>query len=245
MIANKDKTFNLTLVSSEFIATGVKKISFDLSDNSFNFIPGQYLNLLIKLDNQIHERSFSIASNNEETSKIELVITSVTDSNISKFLFDLEPGSSIETKGPYGELVLNNLKSKRLFLISTGSGIAPHRSMLLQLINNEFEVANAEIISVVRSREHRILFQDFIEASSNEKIINFTNCYSEEIYDDLNKWEACCSIIDFLGTKELKSGQDIFYLCGNNKVIDQIFKFLITYNISKEDIKFEGYKPNV
>ena len=244
MIANKDKTFNLTLVSSEFIATGVKKISFDLLDNTFNFIPGQYLNLLIKLENKIHERSFSIASNNEEASKIELIITSVTDSNISKFLFDLEPGSSIEAKGPYGELVLNNFKSKRLFLISTGSGIAPHISMLFQLINNELEVTNVEIISVVRSREHRILFQDFIETSLNEETIDFTNCYSEEIYDDLNKWEACCSIIDLLIAKEIKSGQDIFYLCGNHKVIDQIFKFLISNNIMKEEIKFEGYKPN-
>jgi len=244
MIAGNN-TFILTLASSELISTGVKKISFDLSNHNFDFIPGQYLNLLIKLENQIYERSFSIASDKKISSKIELIITSVTDSKISKFLFDLEPGSSIEAKGPYGELILHNFKSKRLFLISTGSGIAPHRSMLFQLIDDELEITKTEIISVVRSREHRILFQEFIEASQKDETIDFINCYSEEIYDDLNEWEACCSIIDLLKTKELKSGQDIFYLCGNQKIIDQVFKFLISNNMMEEEIKFEGYKPNV
>lgn len=245
MTAHKNNALILTLASSELIATGVKRISFNLSDHNFDFIPGQYLNLLIKLENEIYERSFSIASNNKILSKIELIVTSVTDSKISEYLFNLEPGSTIEAKGPYGELVLNDFKNKRLFLISTGSGIAPHRSMLFQLIDNELRMTKTEIISVVRSREHRILFKEFIEASLEDETIDFINCYSEKIYDDLNEWEVCCSIIDLLKTKELKSGQDIFYLCGNQKIIDQIFKFLISNNIMKEEIKFEGYKPNV
>ena len=105
---------------------------------------------MIRLENQIYERSFSIASNNKILSKIELIVTSVTDSKISEYLFNLEPGSTMEAKGPYGDL-LNDFKNKRLFLISTGSGIAPHRSMLFQLIDNELEITKTEIISVVRS----------------------------------------------------------------------------------------------
>ena len=98
MTAHKNKAFILTLASSELIATGVKRISFNLSDHNFDFIPGQFLNLLIRLENQIYERSFSIASNNKILSKIELIVTSVTDSKISEYLFNLEPGSTMEAK---------------------------------------------------------------------------------------------------------------------------------------------------
>ena len=40
--------FILIWASSELMATGAKRISFNLSDHNFDFIPGQFLNLLIK-----------------------------------------------------------------------------------------------------------------------------------------------------------------------------------------------------
>ena len=59
MTAHKNKAFILTLASSELIATGVKRISFNLSDHNFDFIPGQFLNLLIKVGKSNLRRNFS------------------------------------------------------------------------------------------------------------------------------------------------------------------------------------------
>src|SRR3954465_12789706 len=100
---------------------------------AFDFVPGQF----VTLDLPIHEkpnkrwRSYSIASCPDGTNVYELVIVLLENGAGTTWLFNnAVVGTEIPFRGAQGVFTLDteNLE-KDLFLICTGTGIAPFRSM--------------------------------------------------------------------------------------------------------------------
>lgn len=98
----------------------------------FDFKPGQF----VTLDLPIHEkknkrwRSYSIASHPNGSNIIELVIVLLEGGPGSTYLFnEVKEGSELLMRGPQGIFVLPEELDKDLYLICTGTGIAPFRSM--------------------------------------------------------------------------------------------------------------------
>src|ERR1700716_3435376 len=100
---------------------------------TFDFKPGQF----VTLDLPIHEkpakrwRSYSIASWPDGSAIFELVIVLLDGGAGTKFLFEeIQVGSSLTFRGPLGSFILPTPLEKDIFLICTGTGIAPFRSMV-------------------------------------------------------------------------------------------------------------------
>src|SRR5215212_2662892 len=98
----------------------------------FDFRPGQF----VTLDLPIHEqrnrrwRSYSIASAPDGTNVIELIIVLVAGGAGTTYLFnEVKEGSELTLRGPHGVFVLPPVLDEDLFLVCTGTGIAPFRSM--------------------------------------------------------------------------------------------------------------------
>ncbi|MGN6616233.1 MAG: ferredoxin--NADP reductase, partial [Ilyomonas sp.] len=107
---------------------------------TFDFKPGQF----VTLDLPIHEkrnkrwRSYSIASWPDGTNVIELVIVLLEGGAGSTYLFnEVTEGSELLLRGPQGVFTLPDNIDRDLFLICTGTGVAPFRSMIhyMQLHN--------------------------------------------------------------------------------------------------------------
>src|SRR5690606_33464756 len=99
---------------------------------SFDFKPGQF----VTLDLPIHEkpnkrwRSYSIASWPDGSNVIELVIVLLEGGAGTTYLFnEVKVGSELTLRGPQGVFTLPDPIEKDLFLICTGTGIAPFRAM--------------------------------------------------------------------------------------------------------------------
>lgn len=95
---------------------------------SFDFKPGQF----VTLDLPIHEkknkrwRSYSIASAPDGTNIIELVIVLLEGGLGTNYLFnEIHEGSELVLRGPQGVFTLPDPLEKDLFLICTGTGVAP------------------------------------------------------------------------------------------------------------------------
>src|ERR1700723_2202723 len=95
---------------------------------SFDFEPGQF----VTLDLPIHEkpnkrwRSYSIASWPDGTNIIELVIVFLEGGLGTTYLFDqVREGSELILRGPQGVFTLPEVLENDLFLVCTGTGIAP------------------------------------------------------------------------------------------------------------------------
>ncbi len=100
---------------------------------TFDFKPGQF----VTLDLPIHEkrnkrwRSYSIASYPDGTNVIELVIVLLEGGLGTNYMFrEVMVGSELQLRGPQGTFVLPQEIDKNLFLICTGTGVAPFRSMV-------------------------------------------------------------------------------------------------------------------
>src|ERR1700756_3595200 len=100
---------------------------------SFDFKAGQF----VTLDLPIHEkpnkrwRSYSIASWPDGTNVFELCIILLDGGAGTNYLFnEVKEGSELTLRGPVGVFTLDDhALQEELFLICTGTGIAPFRSM--------------------------------------------------------------------------------------------------------------------
>src|SRR6478609_10719955 len=99
----------------------------------FDFQPGQF----VTLDLPIHEkpakriRSYSIASWPDGTNVFELLIVLLEGGAGTTYLFnEIREGSELTLRGPQGVFVLPEEIERDIYLICTGTGIAPFRSMI-------------------------------------------------------------------------------------------------------------------
>ena len=105
----------------------------------FDFKPGQF----VTLDLPIHEkpskrwRSYSIASWPDGSNIIELVIVLLEGGLGTTYLFEhVQAGSELTLRGPLGSFTLPDPVEKDLFLICTGTGIAPFRAMVHYILDH-------------------------------------------------------------------------------------------------------------
>jgi len=100
-------------------------------DTSFRFKNGQFTMIGLRIDERPLLRAYSVASTNYDD-KLEFFSIKVPDGPLTSRLQKLKVGDSIIVgKKATGTLVLDNLREgKRLFLLGTGTGLAPFLSLI-------------------------------------------------------------------------------------------------------------------
>lgn len=100
----------------------------------FIFLAGQYIDIMLK-NNQC--RSYSIASATNQNGLIELHIRKREGGLFTGMLFGentpIKEKTIMRIRGPLGTFTLKN-SNKPIIMLATGTGFAPIRSLLLQLI---------------------------------------------------------------------------------------------------------------
>jgi ferredoxin--NADP+ reductase len=98
---------------------------------SLRFENGQFLMVGIEVNDRALLRAYSIASANHED-HLEFLSIKVPEGPLTSRLQHIRPGDPILiSKKPTGTLLLSDLKpGKRLYLLSTGTGVAPFMSIV-------------------------------------------------------------------------------------------------------------------
>ncbi len=98
----------------------------------FVFQPGQYVDILLP---QAQRRSYSIANSPGDTGLLELHVRQHENGIFSAPLFNGSMGekSIVRLQGPLGSFGLNP-SAKPIIMLATGTGFAPIKSLLLQLL---------------------------------------------------------------------------------------------------------------
>ena len=99
-------------------------------DPGFRFDSGQFVMIGLEVDGRPLMRAYSIASANYEE-HLEFFSIKVPNGPLTSRLQHLKPGDPlIVSRKPTGTLVLNDLKpGKHLYLLGTGTGLAPFMSL--------------------------------------------------------------------------------------------------------------------
>jgi len=100
-------------------------------DESLRFINGQFVMIGLQVDGRPLLRAYSIASANYEE-LLEFFSIKVPNGPLTSRLQHIRPGDEIlVSRKPVGTLVLQDLQpGRRLFLLSTGTGLAPFLSII-------------------------------------------------------------------------------------------------------------------
>ncbi len=233
-----------------------KRFFFEIpSLERFDFEPGQF----VTLDLPIHEvknkrwRSYSIASAPNGTNTFELVIVKLEGGKGTSWLWENgHVGSEITLRGPLGKFVLPEVLDRDLYLICTGTGIAPFRSMVHHIKNNHIPHKNIYLIFGTRvisdllyPGEMQGLHEEmdsfnYLPVCSREPSDNphgIRTGYVHGVYESVVKEKPFTTNED--GT--ISPSPAYFFLCGWKNMIDEARQRLTDLGYDRKSIHYELY----
>ncbi|WP_462249872.1 ferredoxin--NADP reductase [Ferruginibacter sp.] len=212
---------------------------------SFDFKPGQF----VTLDLPIHEktnkrwRSYSIASWPDGSNVFELVIVYMEDGAGTSYLFDkIEVGSEITFRGPVGVFTLPEVLDTDYYLICTGTGIAPFRSMLQHISLHNLPHKNVYLIFGTRTKENLLYYEELKNLAAINPGLHYIPVLSREDWDGVKGYvhQVYKNLIE-----EKKQGDALppahFYLCGWKNMIDEAKKTITEMGYDRKAIHQELY----
>jgi CDP-4-dehydro-6-deoxyglucose reductase len=209
---------------------------------SFNFKPGQF----VTLDLPIHEktnkrwRSYSIASAPDGSNIIELVIVLLEGGLGTTYLFnEIKVGSAITLRGPVGVFTLPETLDKDLYLICTGTGIAPFRSMVHWIHQQKIAHKNIHLIFGCRKLTDQLYGSELKALEPLENNFYYHPVFSREdaVPDGAYKGYVHGVYEQLLAAKNPAQ----FYLCGWKNMIDEAKQRIMAAGYDKKDIHLEIY----
>jgi CDP-4-dehydro-6-deoxyglucose reductase, E3 len=137
------KTMPCRIVSLEHMTQDVLKVVLRLPPSShFNYLAGQYIDVISKSGLR---RSYSIA-NAPKGGEIELHIRKVHCGVMSKYWFsEAKVNDLLRFEGPLGTFFFRETSACNIVFIATGTGIAPVKSMIEDLITKPSLIAGKKI----------------------------------------------------------------------------------------------------
>lgn len=206
---------------------------------SFEFRPGQF----VTLDLPIHEqrnrrwRSYSIASMPDGSNVIELVIVYVEHGAGTRYFFEeVSEGTELTLRGPHGVFVLPQSLDRDLFLICTGTGIAPFRSMMHYVHHHNLPHQNIHLIFGCRTQQDLLYVDEMRELAAKLPGFQYHPTLSRET------WTGRQGYVHTI-YEELCAGKPPaqFMLCGWRNMIDEAKERLLALGYDKKDIHLELY----
>jgi len=209
--------------------------------STFTFTPGQFVTLDLPIHEQRNKRwrSYSIASMPDESNIIELVIVYVEGGLASKYIFEeIKEGSSFTLRGPQGIFVLpqNDLLTKDIYLICTGTGIAPFRSMLHYINYHQLPHKQIDLLFGTRKRTDLLYADDMRELERMLPAFTYRPVLSRE------EWEGDTGYVHAIYEKLCVNRQPAYFmLCGWRAMIDEAKERILKMGYDKKDIHIEIY----
>ncbi|MFM7709384.1 MAG: ferredoxin--NADP reductase [Ferruginibacter sp.] len=208
-------------------------------EHRFDFKPGQF----VTLDLPIHEkpnkrwRSYSIASAPDGTNVFELLIVLNPEGLGTPYLFNqVSVGSALTLRGPQGVFLLKEPIDRSVFFICTGTGIAPFRSMLRDILHQQRPHQSLYLIYGSRYQSH-LFYADEMRTLENE-LIDFH--YIPTLSRD--NWDGKTGYVHAVYEELCAERQPAhFYLCGWRNMIDEAKQRILAMGYDKKDIHLEIY----
>ena len=205
----------------------------------FDYKPGQFMFVKIRIGKEEAKKPFSISSSPTEKVFIEFT-KKLTGHRFSLALNALKVGAWMGIDGPYGRFTYEG-EHEKIAMLSGGVGITPLRSICRYCTDTQL---NTEITLLYGNRTERdIVFKNEFEEMQrqNKKLrVVFT------IDEASEGWNGFIGIIDTKMIKETISDYigRVFYICGPPGMVKAMEELLSNMDIPRENMKeekFAGY----
>jgi NAD(P)H-flavin reductase len=193
------------------------------------FTAGQFIALKVT-GGQI--RDYSIASSPGENKHFDLLIDVSGKGIGATYLQNLKPGEEIEFLAPLGNFIFKcDDPAEKLLFVATGSGIAPFRSIIEDVLKNKKEQRPVYLYWGMRHREDLFLMEEFERLTGDYPNFKYKICLSKP--DE--QWQGEKGHV----TENVAEDFDDFsnfsaYLCGNKQMIEEVTEMLKSKGLSGE-----------
>ena len=241
--------YELDVIEKKKLSPTATCIRLGLNGKEFNFIPGQYVQAEIKLEERngfkvlnsalkIQKRSFSISSSPNERKYIEFTCKAVPNGFVSVYTTNcLKIGDKLKVTGPMGKFIFNEKKTKKnLVFLTGGSGISPLMSILRYIGKNKIKV-NVSLIYSSKTEEDILWKKEIEEISKRNKNIKSIFTLTQQ------QWKGRTGRIDkeLIESNVNKIKDTDFYIVGPPPFVEEIEKILNELGVNEDSIKREAY----
>jgi NAD(P)H-flavin reductase len=197
---------------------------------------GQYVSFRVGEKKEI--RSYSICSMSSDAKSFDLMVDVTPQGIGTTFLQRSEIGTEVELLGPLGRFVLSEgIESKGVFLIGTGSGVAPLRAMVLDLLRNKKTTQQVTFMWGERF-SNNFIWQEELKALesefSNFKFIPVVSRPGETDQCEKGRVTGCIDAMNLVANTE-------YYLCGGKAMVEETMGILETKWVDKSVIFHEKF----
>ena len=207
----------------------------------FAYYAGQYIDLLLPGN---VSRSYSIANSPDQEGILELHIRRRENGICSEMIFGSEPKVKekgiVRIKGPLGSFTLQEGSGKPIILLATGTGYAPIRSILLDLIRQDSSRA-VHFYWGARHQDDLYALEEAQELTGRLKNARFTPVLSKAA----EGWQGEKGYVQTAAAKDYPdlSGYEV-YACGSVAMTESA-KFVLTAQCNLPETTFysDAFSP--
>ena len=232
-------TFKARVAEHAFLAKKFQMVDLELVEpKRLEFTAGQYI--MLKVPGLDGVRQYSITSPPSNRHAIELLIDVIPTGAGSLYIASMTPGDEVEFMAPAGKFVVDPDKEreKELWFVATGSGIAPIKAMLVDLLVDKKDKRPMWLHWGLRFAEDVFWFDDFARLS--EEYSNFT--FDLALSKPPKEWKLCRGYTTNCVMKHHSEFANIgAYVSGNRRMIEDVKARLIEKGVAKERIHTEQF----
>ncbi|MCG9683904.1 FAD-binding oxidoreductase [Vibrio sp. Isolate23] len=223
------KVSNITFPTEDIL---IIKFRFPPTAN-FIFRPGQYLDLIFKGV----KRSYSIANAMVDSQELELHIRKVPKGKMSDLLFnDLKANQLMRIEGPKGTFFVR-ASNRPIVFLATGTGIAPVKAMVEQLIHDN-DKRDVAIYWGMRTPDE-IYDEAFIKLLKGNKHIRFIPVLSRS-----PEWGGRVGYVQNAVIEDIANLEPYdVYACGSLSMIEAAKALFSDHNLPLKHFHSDAFTP--
>lgn len=207
-------------------------------DGQMPFKPGQFAVLVIPPElggGPQYSRAYSMASSPTEN-LIDLTMNVV--GTVTQKMDSFEAGTKINLQGPFGRFVFEEEKHKDVVVIAGGTGIAPFRSMWRYIQDKKLSNKFAVLVSYKTSSD--VIYEKELNEIQKQGAKVYVTITRES---ENSQWKGNRGRITAETIKQLCSLLEgkTFFICGSNKMNDDMTQTLLSLGVPKEQIITEKW----
>lgn len=229
--------FSASLTDKQQLNEAYLHLFFELTKpHRLSFQAGQYVSLEVSEDGD--RRSYSVCHDPSKEHGFELLVDVSPKGAGSVFLESLSLGQTVKGLGPVGRFVLEpELPAVPHYFVATGSGIAPFRSMIMELLHAKQFDQPIELWWGMRYQQQLFWLDDL------EDWVSSYNQFSSRVILSRPpaEWTLDSGRVTDLVTATELPPNGLFYLCGGSEMIEDVTKLLLAKNINQDQINWEKF----
>jgi ferredoxin-NADP reductase len=236
------QSFTAHLTRSTALTGLTKHLEFEMNSPRFGFVAGQWLSMKANMpDGEEITRAYSIASSPNGDNRFALCLNRVQDGFMSNFLCDMKAGEEISCQGPFGDFILRPPMRDTIF-IATGTGIAPFRSMLRWLLDDDDESRHRgkQLWLIFGNRTEKDIYYDDEFLAVAKQHANFH--YLPTLSRGSPEWQGLRGYVQDQVPAIAQGRTDMHaYICGLDKMVKANRELLKSLGWDRKSILYEKY----